>query len=183
MNKAVNVLIFFLGAGVGSLVTWKLVKTKYEQIAQEEIDSVKEVFNKRLEEAEKSTSELKTELESVRYSSVVSELGYGNSDEDKDYEEDPSVYVISPDEYGDKDYEEVSLTYYDDEILAYDNDVVVNNIDELIGLDSLDRFGEYEDNMLHVRNDILKKDFEIYLDTRNFADVVFGGSNPVNDDE
>ena len=123
-------MIFFLGAGVGSLVTWKIVKTKYEQIAQEEIDSVKEVFSKRLDEAEKSTSELKAELERKIYSSKISELGYGDTDDDKDYEENPSIYV-----------------YFDED-----------NWDE-------------------------KKDFEIYLDTRNFADVVFDGSNPVNDDE
>ena len=39
-----NVLIFAVGAAIGSAVTWKLLKTKYERIAQEEIDSVKEVF-------------------------------------------------------------------------------------------------------------------------------------------
>ena len=36
--------LFTAGAAIGSVVTWKLVKTKYEQIAQEEIDSVKEEY-------------------------------------------------------------------------------------------------------------------------------------------
>ena len=42
-----NFIIFATGAVIGSVVTWKIIKTKYEQIAQEEIDSVKEVFSKK----------------------------------------------------------------------------------------------------------------------------------------
>ena len=47
MHKAVSYsLIFSTGVAIGSFVTWKMVKTKYERIAQEEIDSVKETFSK-----------------------------------------------------------------------------------------------------------------------------------------
>ena len=52
MNSTLkNLCVFAIGATIGSLVTWKLVKTKYEMIAQEEIDSVKEVFAKRKEKS------------------------------------------------------------------------------------------------------------------------------------
>lgn len=42
--KFINVLVFAAGAAIGSAVTWKVVKTRYERIAQEEIESVKEVY-------------------------------------------------------------------------------------------------------------------------------------------
>ncbi len=42
--KFINVLVFAAGAAIGSAVTWKVVKTKYERIAQEEIESVKEAY-------------------------------------------------------------------------------------------------------------------------------------------
>lgn len=42
--KFINVLVFTAGAAIGSAVTWKVIKTKYERIAQEEIDSVKEAY-------------------------------------------------------------------------------------------------------------------------------------------
>ena len=42
--KLINALMFAAGAIIGSAVTWKVVKTKYERIAQEEIESVKEAF-------------------------------------------------------------------------------------------------------------------------------------------
>ena len=47
MNKVTEVAMFAAGAAIGALVTWKLVKNKYERIAQEEINSVKETFAKR----------------------------------------------------------------------------------------------------------------------------------------
>ena len=43
-SKFINVLLFAAGAAIGSAVTWKIVKKRYEQIAQEEIDSVKKAF-------------------------------------------------------------------------------------------------------------------------------------------
>lgn len=43
-NALINIATFAIGAAVGSVATWKLLKTKYENIAQEEIDSVKEAF-------------------------------------------------------------------------------------------------------------------------------------------
>ena len=46
-NKVINVLAFSVGAAIGSVITWKVVETKYKKIAQEEIDSVKEVFSKK----------------------------------------------------------------------------------------------------------------------------------------
>ena len=41
-----SAVIFTVGAIIGSAVTYKMLKTKYENIAQEEIDSVKEVFSR-----------------------------------------------------------------------------------------------------------------------------------------
>lgn len=43
-SKFVNVLMLAVGAAIGSAVAWKVVKTRYEEIAQEEIDSVKEEY-------------------------------------------------------------------------------------------------------------------------------------------
>ena len=53
MNETMGkILIFVTGAAIGSAVTWKLVKTKYEQIAQAEIESVKEVYSAASRKAE-----------------------------------------------------------------------------------------------------------------------------------
>jgi len=44
-----NLAIFAVGALLGSAVTYKLLKTKYEQIAQEEIDDVREYAKKQID--------------------------------------------------------------------------------------------------------------------------------------
>ena len=49
-----NLFIFATGAAIGSLVTWKLLKTKYQQIANDEIESVKSVFSRRNSENNES---------------------------------------------------------------------------------------------------------------------------------
>ena len=45
-------------------------------------------------------------------------------------------------------------------------------MDEIVGKESLNHFGEYEDDSVFVRNDRLKRDYEILLDQRNYSDVV-----------
>lgn len=44
-SRFTNVLFFAAGAAIGSVVTWKIVKTRYDRIVQEEIESVKTAFN------------------------------------------------------------------------------------------------------------------------------------------
>lgn len=48
MNAVKGVFIFLAGAAIGSAVTYKLVEKKFQDLADEEIESVKETFKKRL---------------------------------------------------------------------------------------------------------------------------------------
>ena len=204
MNSTLKgVLIFVLGAAAGSLATWKLIEKKYKDIAQEEIDSVKDTFSKmkkneypdKLEDYpdfeefddsddsddEEPKSEQKIDRNNkpdiVEYAKILSETGYTNYAERQDKKEKKGVepvederpYVISPDEFGEKDgYENVTLTYYADGVLTDYFDNVISNVDEVVGFDSLDRFGEYEDDVVFVRNEKMETDYEILRDLRDF---------------
>ena len=193
MNKTlISAIMFATGAAIGSLVTWKVVETKYSRIAQEEIDSVKEAFSRKDEELNKRVEEVKATQQSMAdqakskpnvmaYASVLADSGYTNyakpepnespSQDSHDPVEKP--YVIHPDEFGEMDdYETFSLSYYSDGVVADDNDDLVDDIDEVIGLDSLKHFGEYEDDSVFVRNDRLKCDYEILLDQRRYSDLI-----------
>ena len=64
-NKSLFSLAFIIGAATGSVVTWYLLKDKYEALAQEEIDSVKEVFLRREQEL-KDQSVKKTVAEGIK---------------------------------------------------------------------------------------------------------------------
>ena len=64
-NKALFSLAFIIGTVTGSVVTWYLLKDKYEALAQEEIDSVKEVFLRREQEL-KDQSVIRTVAEGIK---------------------------------------------------------------------------------------------------------------------
>jgi len=190
-NKTINFMIFVLGVAVGSVITRRYVEKKYEQIAQEEIDSVKEVFAKRMAEIAKDAEarikadNAKEKPDIIKYAARLREQGYTNySDmvDEKTEEESMSVdkpYVITPEEFGElDDYETISLIYYADHVLADDNDEIVEDIENVVGFDSLNSFGEYEDDSVFVRNDRLKCDYEILLDQRRYSDVV--NRKPIN---
>lgn len=82
-------------------------------------------------------------------------------------------YVIPPEDFGEfEDYEKISLTYYSDGVLTDENDEIMDDVEDSVGEDSLNHFGEYEDDSVFVRNDRKKCDYEILLDLRKYEDVV-----------
>lgn len=197
MNKVIPFVTFTVGAAIGVASSWYICKKKYEQIAQEEIDSVKEVFSKKavdisevpVEDYVKAkAAQAKEKPNIMDYASKLNDEGYINYSntemplpeaESKEVEtEEENVdpehpYIIPPDEFGELyDYETISLTYYADKVLTDDLDELVENIDQVVGRDSLEHFGEYEDDSVFVRNDRLKADYEILLDSRNYSDVI-----------
>ena len=171
MNKGVfGFLTFAAGGAAGFFAANKLMKQKYEQLVQDEIDSVKAAFRKDHPLPEKKSKP--TEKERKEYSQHIAKLGYT---EEKKPSPKQEPHVISPDEFGDQDdYDEISLTYYADGTVTDDNDRAMSEdeIEETIGKDSLTHFGEYEDDSVFVRNDRLKADYEILMDQRSYADIL-----------
>lgn len=180
MNKATTIMAFFIGTAVGSVATWKLLKTKYEQIAQEEIDSIKERYSKNHEEDEEEEMiDIPDESEPINgidekpdlsiYTEKLKEQGYLSDVEKGGTDDMIKPYVISPDEYGEMDdYDLYSYVYYADKVLADENNEPIEDVDQRIGLESLNHFGEYGDDSLYVRNDELKADYEILLDDEKY---------------
>lgn len=57
-----KVLIFAVGAAIGSTVTWKVVSTKYERLIQKEIDDVKKVYGAKMETEDKTENDETAEV-------------------------------------------------------------------------------------------------------------------------
>lgn len=187
-NSSKNVFIFAAGAAIGSVVTWKLLKTKYEHIAQEEIDSVKKVFSRGKrskinpiddsagDENEESVSYNSTDIS--EYARILRKSGYtdysNSSKGEKDEARIDKPYVISPEEFGELDgYRVIGLTYFADGVLTDDADEeIVEDVDNVVGFDSLNHFRDYEEDAVHVRNDAMKCDYEILKDRRKYSDVL-----------
>lgn len=93
-------------------------------------------------------------------------------DVDMEYD-DP--YVISPDDFDENNsYDRIGLTYYADGIVVDDCDEVLDDdeIDVQIGRDWMNSFGEYgDDDVIHVRNEQSKTDYEIVRDPRKYDEA------------
>ena len=179
-----NLLIFAAGAAIGSVVTWKMVKDKYARIAQEEIDSVKIAFEKNYcdvqERYAQHYEQMEKELERKDYVNIVNELKYAEKQEVKHdpwvQEEDRTTFprIITPDELGQYEhYKIVTLTYFNDEGILCDDTGNEYDVDETIGDEAIHHFGEWEDNVVHVRNNEMKTDFEVVLEEDDKYSEVF----------
>lgn len=210
-----NFFTFVTGLVIGSVVTYVVVKDKFEKIAQEEIDSVKEVFGRRVEkEADKKVEKIaEKEVEKIRkeyndYSSLTKNYtSYSKNETEEDdcaqvEEEDDCAnvededgveifeverasnsdrpYVIDPWDFGGEDgYDTITLNYYADGVLTDDDNNVIEDeeIDDIVGKDFAEHFGEYEKDCVCVRNDRLKTDYEICRDLIEYSTLL---SNPNN---
>ena len=211
-NKVFGVILFAAGAVIGSLATWKIVKTKYEDIAQEEIDSVKEEYTRLMvsmrkklndsvayedddddESEEDADNDDFDDTMMTNYNEIV--RGYRSSDdkeeddqnekkgEEKEEDDDEvsymnAPYVISPDDFGSvPGYNVEPLDYFADGILA-DGWGVQLDIAETIGEDAVNHFGDYDDDVVYVRNEQTELEYEVTRDPRTYAEAVRTNPNP-----
>lgn len=184
-QKLINVFVFTAGAAIGSLVTWSFMKKRCERYIQEEIDKFVDDWSNRDQNGDEPSEDTWDEFED---NDVSDEEDFGEVDIReyhllaKKYGEEgeggpgfPYVngpVVITPDEFGDGNYGHSlhCLTYYSDGVLSNDWYEVLD-IEDTIGEESLKHFGDYAEDVVHVRNEQNCADYEVVRDPRTFAEV------------
>ena len=180
-KKKEKIAMFVIGAATGSFVTWRIIKSKYELVENGEI-TVYPAEEKDTEEPEETidenpetedndgepvfSAEEKKEGEKVvkdlKYRTYSNGGGKKKRKKSDDDDEEMVPYVISPDDVGDTGYDLVNLTLYSNGVLVDDlDDEVIEDAELLIGNYAIDRIGEYEPDIIHVRNDELQREYEI----------------------
>lgn len=169
LNK---VLIFAAGATIGSVVTWAVMKSRYnynreietevgeylgvpEEDKSEESDTVKVDISER-EPADEQTM--------IQYNKIVNDSGYSGVVEQKKEEDDvEGPYIIPAEEFEEVDgYNSVTLYWYEDKTLVDEMENEIDDPEDIIGYDALMYFEDYEDcDSVYVRNDARKTDYEI----------------------
>lgn len=96
-----------------------------------------------------------------------------------------SPYIIHQDEYiaQEKGYKQEVLTWYaGDDVLTDEQEQPISNADDLVGLEHMSKFGHGTDdfNVLFVRNDRVRMEYEICRMSTSYEEEVQGLSN---DDE
>ena len=189
MNNGVlgYILAFSVGAAAGAVVSWKMLETKYTRLVDAAYAEAKELYANRkrvvkdqdVEEENTDIPETKPTGDSMsvrEYAAKLAKSGYVNYSDVQQLEEEsePSsqIYIIPPEEYGEnEEYERIELTYYVDGVLADDMNEIIEDVDDVIGVGSLNRFGEYEEDSIHVRNELMKCDYEVLLSTRAYSEI------------
>lgn len=185
MNSKIAFIIgTVVGAGIGVASTYSYFKYKYEKLAEEDFNSRRAFDEDKKDESEEPVTEKTADSRTVdkpsiaEYAARLQKEGYVNySDmQDKKQKQEIAVdrpYVIQPSDFGEfDDYEKISLTYTADGVLLDDMNEIVDDIEKIVGEDSLEHFGEYEDDSVYVRNDSKKCDYEILLDQRNYQEIL-----------
>ena len=174
---------FSLGAVAGGFAAVYVLKQKIQADADAQIESVKKTFSehwssnnppptKKEKNEPDPNSELKKDIRTVqnfsRYESLA--RNYGKPETIKSVSDTP--YVIKPEVFGEnEDYPEISYYFFSDGVVTDENFEPVTNLDEMIGEDSLECFGMYEDDpdTVYVCNDRLRCYIEILKDQRSYA--------------
>ena len=186
-----NLLYFVTGAAIGSVVTWKLIEKKYKDLADEEIESVKETFKNRKqikindkETSEKFITKYKDSKDNIE--DIVSNEKYNIENKEEVDDEcnytidvDEGVefvnpHIITPEEFGEyNEYKIKTLIYYADNVLTDEDDNPITSLEmeEMIGIDALDHFGEYENDSVYVRDENNEIDYEILRSEKMFSEI------------
>lgn len=198
MTKVVYCLGLLASAGAGFALGNYILKKKYEEKADAEVESVKRFYETYYQKPveEKPVKEEKVEEKPSEPVKEKKEKKKKDKDNTVDYanlykpsrsskKSDPSIleeihaenltkdipYVISPQDFNESPYEAQTLFYYADGVLSDDDYNYIGDVFGNIGPDALDKFGMYEEDCVYVRNDRLKIDYEILKDERRYCDI------------
>lgn len=177
--------IFLLGAGIGALVTYVLLKEKYEDILEEEIEAAKEDLTehkpspltaRKLAEAniERKNNILYRKLTKkyTPYEKIFT------SDVEEKVEGAVEPWVIALDEFTNdmRFYDKITIYYYNvDDVLTNEEEEPLTNAFELIG-DALLSFGDRSEDpdIVYVRNERLSTDYEVIRLNKSYQEAILG---------
>lgn len=178
-----KIFVFAVGAAIGSAVTYKYLKTKYDDILKEELASMKEFYAEKYgdyndveeEQEDEDTPAESDVMNDIRrtYAAIAKTNNYITKEQESEFDNVDKPYVIDADDYGEyEDYSLNNLTYFADKILADDTGEIIENVAETVGADLWDLFPD-DDDTVFIRNDKLMSDYEIQKDYRNYDEVFY----------
>lgn len=158
-----EVLCFTLGAAAGFGAATYFMKTKYEIMVEEEIKSVMEWAKKKEKESISNNSDELSHSEEIEkfneiapnYNTISGQINK-IIDEYKPYRISQGDFIVDDDEYA-----KVSLEYYSDDDSLFEGSEYISNVEETVGQDNLDFFVSLDDDVMYVRNEKYKTDYEI----------------------
>ena len=167
-----NGFSFVIGMAAGFVVGYICARSIGDKNKKEELESLERYYKEKAEKIEKPISDMEKEIEKVnkKVKDIITDQGYdpGPFEEVEPLEHieqgsKEGPYVIPGEWFGEyEDYEQICLSYYENGVLVDDDEILDNiEIDDTVGLDFAEHFGEYENDAVYIRNDEKHCDYEI----------------------
>lgn len=183
-----SLLMFIGGLTIGAGVSWIYHKNKYENMIQDEIESLrehyqgkeekhmtKEEFESYIDENEEECSEFDEENErrEVEYEEMTSR--YQSSEENDMVEKYKKPFVVTPEDFASvPGFDTDTFYYYANDIIANGDHKIVEDVEYILGMPVSDVFDQFGTNLgdedsVYIRNMRLKCDFEVLRNEEEFV--------------
>ena len=177
-----SVLIFGAGVLTGAYYMHTRMRSEYQAFADEQINDIKDCYKEKEEKLRKDfedrTDKMNAEVEEkatkMGIDYALHTLNLQNADGTSIYDTKTSMCeIIKPEEFGkNDDYSCRWLTYYADGWLADDEGgSLIDDVDRFVGPNAIRNIGRYTPDIVHVRNHMFHKDYEIARSLSNFSDI------------
>lgn len=176
-----QLLYFFAGVGAGAYIGYIIAKKKYENLADEEVASVKEAYENKYREV--GIKAKKEAVETIT-NNIIKENSYTPTevhivDEDDVFEDDfpkeeraEHPYIIDVYDYEDfyHGFEKTCVTYYAGNNVLINDEMEEIDVDSHIGLGNVNHLREQESVTAFIRNERLGTDFEVLFEDGEYTD-------------
>lgn len=161
-----NFLYLTLGIAIGSVGCYFFLKDKFDKRFEEEWR--KEWEKEKSEPVEENETDNEEEEESQDYEDIIETESYRNAET-----ENKRPYVITSEDFAyDDSMDKITLYYHSDKIVADSDGNAIEDVEDVIGFDSLNHIGEYANDCVYVRNERLRCDYEVLLSQIPYAEVL-----------
>lgn len=190
MNKTITALLSLaVGFGGGFFTAYILLNRKYIQRTEEAVASVKARYEEKKETPNANKTAEAFQNVAKSFNDIVNDLKYvpnmtvEPSEARNPYLKrrdgtpetgDGFISIIPEEEYGlDLDYDQISMHYYTDNVLADDMDNDEVNVEDTVGRYALDHIDDPEyDGIIYVKNDYRKAYYEVERTQTSYAEVM-----------
>lgn len=163
-------LVFASGVFAGMYYMHTRMRDEYQTYADEQIEDMKQHYEEKERHMEEEIDNRATQ-KGIDF--AMSKLHLQDEDGNSIYQTDTRTYELEPDDFGDNpEFDTSFLTLTSDGVLCYDTTgEIVEDPTRLVGPDALDNIGKYNPDMIHVRNHLYRKDYEVLQSIETYEEL------------
>lgn len=175
-----NLLYLAAGAALGSTVTFFAVRKHFSDKAEHDIQEIRDYYAKKQLPEQEAEASVPDQPTLDHYTDIIASQNYATAEDAKivvpETRNMTQIEVIDADEYGNREgYDAIlSYTYYTNGVLTDENNDPLSqeSITNMVGSDFYKKF---VDDVLYIRNNEMKCDFEILLDETEYFPPTISG--------